>query len=205
MLRERLAGKRLLITGVTGFVGEALLERLLSDLPDTRLLVLIRPRSGQSGRDRLGPAARQAGLRRSCARAPPSRSCWPASTSSRAISLPSRSCPPTSTWSCTAPARCRSTRRSTRASPPTSAACARCCAPYGQPERTVSRARRHPLRARLHRLRRRAAVGARRRGAVPHSGDWKAEEAAALRIRQSAEDASRAPAALDRVQRAGGR
>src|SRR6185312_9462418 len=53
MLRERLAGKRLLITGVTGFVGEALLERLLSDLPDTPLLVLIRPRSGQSGRDRL--------------------------------------------------------------------------------------------------------------------------------------------------------
>ncbi len=32
--------------------------------------------------------------------------------------------------------------------------------------------------------------------AVPHSGDWKAEEAAALRVRQSAEDASRAPAAL---------
>ena len=32
-LRERLAGKRLLITGVTGFVGEALLERLLSDFP----------------------------------------------------------------------------------------------------------------------------------------------------------------------------
>ncbi len=28
--------------------------------------------------------------------------------------------------------------------------------------------------------------------AVPHTGDWKAEEAAALRIRQSAEDASRA-------------
>ena len=52
-LRERLAGRRLFLTGATGFVGEALLERLLSDFPDLRLSVLIRPRGGTSGADRL--------------------------------------------------------------------------------------------------------------------------------------------------------
>src|SRR3954466_7245225 len=48
-LRQRLAGQRIFLTGVTGFVGEALLERLLTDLPETRLSVLIRPRSGNPG------------------------------------------------------------------------------------------------------------------------------------------------------------
>jgi len=52
-LRERLSGQRLLVTGVTGFVGEALLERLLGDLPDTRVLALIRARGASSGTDRL--------------------------------------------------------------------------------------------------------------------------------------------------------
>ncbi|WP_239312998.1 MULTISPECIES: HAD-IB family hydrolase [unclassified Frankia] len=52
-LAERLAGKRVLVTGATGFVGEALLERLLSDLPGTGVVVLIRPRAGRSGQARL--------------------------------------------------------------------------------------------------------------------------------------------------------
>jgi alcohol-forming fatty acyl-CoA reductase len=52
-LRERLAGARVLVTGVTGFVGEALLERLLSDFPDTAVVVLIRRRAGQSAEKRL--------------------------------------------------------------------------------------------------------------------------------------------------------
>lgn len=52
-LRERLAGKRVLVTGVTGFVGEALLERLLSDFPDTRVVALVRPRGSHSGAARL--------------------------------------------------------------------------------------------------------------------------------------------------------
>jgi len=52
-MHERLSGQRMLITGVTGFVGEALLERVLGDLPEVRVLVLIRARSGASGRDRL--------------------------------------------------------------------------------------------------------------------------------------------------------
>lgn len=52
-LRERLAGRRVFLTGVTGFVGEALLERLLSDFPDTRVVALVRPRGGQDGAARL--------------------------------------------------------------------------------------------------------------------------------------------------------
>jgi fatty acyl-CoA reductase len=52
-IARRLAGKRVLVTGVTGFVGQAVLERLLTDFPDTRLCVLIRPQLGSSGRQRL--------------------------------------------------------------------------------------------------------------------------------------------------------
>src|SRR5436305_7147858 len=51
-ITEALAGKHLLVTGVTGFVGEALLERVLYDLPDTRVTVLVRPRGGTSAEDR---------------------------------------------------------------------------------------------------------------------------------------------------------
>jgi len=51
-LADRLAGKHILLTGVTGFVGEALLLRLLRDVPDCRVAVLVRPKSGQSAEDR---------------------------------------------------------------------------------------------------------------------------------------------------------
>jgi alcohol-forming fatty acyl-CoA reductase len=53
MIRDGLAGRRVLVTGVTGFVGQAVLERLLADLPDTRVAVLVRPKGRQTGRDRL--------------------------------------------------------------------------------------------------------------------------------------------------------
>ncbi|KPM51647.1 haloacid dehalogenase [Frankia sp. R43] len=65
-LRERLAGRRVFMTGVTGFVGEALLERLLSDFPDTRIVALVRPRGSHSGAARLARMTRKpafAGLR----------------------------------------------------------------------------------------------------------------------------------------------
>jgi alcohol-forming fatty acyl-CoA reductase len=52
-ITERLAGARVLITGVTGFLGQAVLERLLGDVPDTRMVVLVRPQGGLSGRDRV--------------------------------------------------------------------------------------------------------------------------------------------------------
>lgn len=52
-LADRLAGRRILLTGATGFLGEALLARLLLDLPQTRPVLLVRPRAGQPGRDRV--------------------------------------------------------------------------------------------------------------------------------------------------------
>ncbi|MBX6391587.1 MAG: HAD-IB family hydrolase, partial [Frankia sp.] len=65
-LRERLAGRRVFMTGVTGFVGEALLERLLADFPETRVVALVRPRGGQDGASRVRRQLRKpafAGLR----------------------------------------------------------------------------------------------------------------------------------------------
>jgi len=52
VIRAGLAGKRLLLTGVTGFLGQALFERLLSDFPDTRLLLLVRSQPGSTARAR---------------------------------------------------------------------------------------------------------------------------------------------------------
>lgn len=42
-IAERLAGKRLAITGTTGFLGTALVERLLRCVPDCEMVLLIRP------------------------------------------------------------------------------------------------------------------------------------------------------------------
>ncbi|MQA02731.1 MAG: HAD-IB family phosphatase [Streptosporangiales bacterium] len=52
-LRQRLAGKRILLTGVTGFVGEALCQRILEELPETKLVVLVRPKGNTGGRKRV--------------------------------------------------------------------------------------------------------------------------------------------------------
>jgi HAD superfamily hydrolase (TIGR01490 family) len=52
-LAERLSGKRILLTGVTGFVGEALLHRLLSQAPDTSATLLVRPKGSASAADRV--------------------------------------------------------------------------------------------------------------------------------------------------------
>ena len=47
-----LAGKHVLLTGVTGFVGEALLRLMLAEVPDVRLTLLIRPKGSTPGTDR---------------------------------------------------------------------------------------------------------------------------------------------------------
>ncbi|HEX7355927.1 MAG TPA: HAD-IB family hydrolase [Mycobacteriales bacterium] len=52
-IEQRLSGAHVLLTGVTGFVGEALLHRLLSELPATRVSVLVRRRGSTSGTDRV--------------------------------------------------------------------------------------------------------------------------------------------------------
>ncbi|MFN2589829.1 MAG: HAD-IB family hydrolase [Actinomycetota bacterium] len=61
LVRSALSGKRILVTGATGFLGTALLERLLTDLPDTHVILLIRGRADRTPRQRLdeilsGPA-----------------------------------------------------------------------------------------------------------------------------------------------------
>jgi HAD superfamily hydrolase (TIGR01490 family) len=43
VIREALAGKRLFITGTTGFLGTNLLERLLRSVPDCEIVLLVRP------------------------------------------------------------------------------------------------------------------------------------------------------------------
>ncbi len=50
---KRLAGKRVLVTGVTGFLGQAVFERLLLDFPETKVVLLVRPQLGFSGRQRV--------------------------------------------------------------------------------------------------------------------------------------------------------
>ena len=60
-IAEVLAGQRILLTGATGFVGEALLERMLYDLPETPVVLLVRSRGDLSARHRVqqvlnGPA-----------------------------------------------------------------------------------------------------------------------------------------------------
>jgi fatty acyl-CoA reductase len=43
MLREALAGQRIAVTGATGFLGTALVERLLRQVPDCHLALIVRP------------------------------------------------------------------------------------------------------------------------------------------------------------------
>jgi fatty acyl-CoA reductase len=50
---KRLAGKLVLVTGVTGFLGQAVFERLLLDFAETKVVLLVRPQLGSSGRQRV--------------------------------------------------------------------------------------------------------------------------------------------------------
>ncbi|MFQ5558754.1 MAG: SDR family oxidoreductase, partial [Acidimicrobiales bacterium] len=43
VIREHLSGKRIAITGSTGFLGTALVERLLRSVPDCELVLIVRP------------------------------------------------------------------------------------------------------------------------------------------------------------------
>lgn len=52
-IAERLAGRKILLTGVTGFVGEALLHRLLEELPTVRVTLLVRAKGSSSADQRV--------------------------------------------------------------------------------------------------------------------------------------------------------
>ncbi|SDS71567.1 HAD-superfamily subfamily IB hydrolase, TIGR01490 [Friedmanniella luteola] len=52
-LRDLLAGQKIVMTGVTGFIGEQLLWKILTELPDTRPSVLVRRKGSASARDRV--------------------------------------------------------------------------------------------------------------------------------------------------------
>ncbi len=50
---KSLTNEHILLTGATGFVGQAILERLLSTFPDTTIATLIRPKGSVAGEERL--------------------------------------------------------------------------------------------------------------------------------------------------------
>ena len=52
-LEDLLAGKKILLTGVTGFIGEQLLWKILTDLPETSPAVLVRRKRSAGARDRM--------------------------------------------------------------------------------------------------------------------------------------------------------
>ena len=62
MIREALAGRRVAVTGSTGFLGTALVERLLRSVPECEVVLLIRPGRRTSAADR----ARREILRNDC-------------------------------------------------------------------------------------------------------------------------------------------
>ncbi len=52
-LKDLLAGKKIVMTGVTGFIGEQLLWKILTELPETTPSVLVRRKGSASARDRM--------------------------------------------------------------------------------------------------------------------------------------------------------
>src|SRR3954452_25368697 len=53
VITEGLAGKRVAVTGATGFLGTALVERLLRSVPDCEVAVLVRPGRRQTAAERV--------------------------------------------------------------------------------------------------------------------------------------------------------
>ncbi|MFV0252627.1 MAG: HAD-IB family hydrolase [Beutenbergiaceae bacterium] len=58
-MSQPLSKAHVLVTGVTGFVGQAVLEKLLSSYPDARVTVLVRPRGALTGQMRVAKLLRK--------------------------------------------------------------------------------------------------------------------------------------------------
>ena len=58
-LRDLLAGTKIVMTGVTGFIGEQLLWKIMTELPETRPVVLVRRKGSASARDRMIAAVKK--------------------------------------------------------------------------------------------------------------------------------------------------
>ncbi len=52
-LADLLAGKKIVMTGVTGFIGEQLLWKILTELPDTTVAVLVRRKGSATAEHRM--------------------------------------------------------------------------------------------------------------------------------------------------------
>ncbi len=52
-IADLLRGKKIVMTGVTGFIGEQLLWKVLTECPDTRIGVLVRPKGSTTARQRV--------------------------------------------------------------------------------------------------------------------------------------------------------
>jgi nucleoside-diphosphate-sugar epimerase len=50
---DALAGKRIFLTGVTGFLGQVILERLLLDFPGATITVLVRSQTSATAVERV--------------------------------------------------------------------------------------------------------------------------------------------------------
>jgi nucleoside-diphosphate-sugar epimerase len=77
-LRERYRGQRILITGASGLLGQAVLEKILRALPDVaELIVLLRSRGRVSARDRVADLFRAPLFDRLRAERPDFDAWWP--------------------------------------------------------------------------------------------------------------------------------
>ena len=81
-LRERYRGQRILITGASGLLGQAVLEKLLRALPDVEeIVVLLRARGRASAQDRLADLFRSPLFDRLRAERPGFDDWWPTKVS----------------------------------------------------------------------------------------------------------------------------
>jgi len=58
-IAERLSDARIFLTGVTGFLGQVVFERLLAEAPGARIVLLVRSQAGSSPRQRVESLSRK--------------------------------------------------------------------------------------------------------------------------------------------------